>query len=297
MTTPIFSVVIPTYNRADKLRRALQSLAEQSCRAFEVLVCDDGSTDDTAAVVAEFTGKFPLRHLWEPNWGGPARPRNRGIQAAAGEWVCFLDADDWWYQEKLARVLPLTGEQDIVYHACHVHTPRGLQRRTKKSRQLKSPAFVDLMIEGNALITSSVCARRELLLASGGFAEERSLVAVEDYDLWLRLAAVTERFHFLAEPLGAYWTDGENISLYSERYIQREQALADRYLHRLTGEDRREAEFVFAYKIGIARKYMGQFAESRRHLAVAMHSRQPRIRFYSMFYYLLALLKRSYIIP
>lgn len=297
VTEPFFSVIIPTYNRADKLRRALASLVEQSCRDFEVLVCDDGSTDDTAVVVAEFSGTLPVSHLWEPNWGGPARPRNRGIQAAVGQWVCFLDADDWWYPHKLAQIRPLTGTNDIIYHACDVYTPRGKRPGTKKSRQLTVPAFVDLMKGGNGLITSAVAVRRTLLAKSGGFAEEKRFVAIEDYDLWLRLASLTDRFCFIPVALGVYWVDGDSISGFSQRFIEQEQALADRYMPQLPAIERREAECVLAYKIGIARKSLGQFSESRRQLAVAMRSRQPRIRLYAAAYYLLALLHSRYTLP
>jgi glycosyltransferase involved in cell wall biosynthesis len=293
---PTFSVVIPTYNRADKLQRALASLARQSCADFEVLVCDDGSTDHTAAVVASWQGWMDIRHFWESNSGGPARPRNLGIQAARGEWVCFLDADDWWYPHKLAQILPLIQVNDIVYHACDVYTPHGKQLRTKKSRQLTVPAFVDLMIGSNALITSSVCVRRQLLASCGGFDEDRALIAVEDYDLWLRLAAVTERFHFLREPLGAYWMDGDGISGFSERYIGQEQVLIDRYKPRLKDGDQREAEYLLAYKIGIARKHLGQYVECKQYFVQGMQSRQLKIRLYSMFYYLLATLRCPYII-
>src|SRR6266545_511842 len=101
---PFFSVVIPTYNRAEKLRRALESLLHQSYGDFEVLVCDDGSTDGTREVVSAYAGELQISYLWEENWGGPARPRNRGIAAAQGKWVCFLDADDWWHPDKLAKV-------------------------------------------------------------------------------------------------------------------------------------------------------------------------------------------------
>jgi len=295
-SAPLFSVIIPTYNRADKLQRALAALAEQSCRDFEVLVCDDGSSDHTAAVVAAWQGHQPIRHLWEPNWGGPARPRNRGIQAARGTWLCFLDADDWWYPRKLERILPLTTSSDVIYHACDVYTPRGKQRGLKKSRQLLSPVFADLLTGGNGLITSSVCVRRELLLEQGGFSEDKKFVAVEDYDLWLRLALQTERFAFVSDPLGAYWSDGENISGFTEQYIAREMALADRYLGYLQGEERREAERVFAYKIGIARKSLRQYGACRPYFVQSMGSRQARIRLYSLLYYLLALLHCPYVI-
>ena len=111
---PFFTVIIPTYNRAELLRRALESVHSQTYRDFEVIVCDDGSTDHTRDVANSFAGRMHMSYLRDENWGGPARPRNRGIQEASGEWLCFLDADDWWYPEKLAAVFALTSGVDVV---------------------------------------------------------------------------------------------------------------------------------------------------------------------------------------
>ncbi|MBT1072530.1 glycosyltransferase family 2 protein [Pelotalea chapellei] len=293
-TGPFFSVVISTYNRAKKLQRALDSLANQTFQNFEVLICDDGSTDDTAKVVSAAAERINVRHLWEPNWGGPAKPRNNGIKAAQGVWICFLDSDDWWYPAKLEKILPLTNHNDVVYHACDVYSPGGKRLRRKKSRQVTVPAFVDLMTRGNALITSSVCVRRDLLATSGGFIEDKTFIAIEDYDLWLRLALKTERFHFLSEPLGAYWADDENISGMSEKYITSELALSDKYLCRLHGTDRKEAEILLAYKIGIAKNHLKQFSDSKYYLTIGIKSHRIKIKLYSILYLILAKLRCHY---
>lgn len=294
---PFFSVVIPTYNRSEKVRRALESLEKQTCRDFEVIVCDDGSTDGTHDLVSAFAGKLRLSYLWEDNWGGPARPRNRGIAAARGRWVCFHDADDWWYPEKLAAVLSATGEADLIYHDCDVYTEQGKNRIGKRSRQMNPPVFVELMTRGCSLVTSSVCVKKEILEKTGGFAEERELVAVEDYDLWLRISRMTERFFHIPRPLGAYWIDQANISGYSENYIAREAAIFHRHAGCLPQAERDEAERLLAYKIGVAQKYLGAFAESRRLFREAMRSRQFKIQLYSRFYFLLALVKSRFTIP
>lgn len=294
---PFFSVVIPTYNRADKLRRALDGLRHQTCRDFEVIVCDDGSTDATREVVAAYAEALPLTYLWEANWGGPARPRNRGIAAARGEWVCFLDADDWWYPEKLAEVLLKTGEADLIYHDCDIHTEQGRRGVGKRCRQLRAPVFVELMISGCSLVTSSVCVKREMLEKSGGFAEEQELVAIEDYDLWLRIARITERFLHIPRSFGAYWVDQANISEFSENYITRETVVCRRYAGYLSRPDHDEAERLLAYKSGVAKNYLGEFAASRPFFRAAMRSRRPKIRLYALLYYVLALLGSRYTIP
>ncbi|HSY84814.1 MAG TPA: glycosyltransferase family 2 protein [Gemmatimonadaceae bacterium] len=99
MTSRSISVVIPTYNRAALLRRAVDSALAQTVRPTEILIVDDGSTDDTAAVAS--TLPAPVRYIATPN-GGVARARNTGIGAAQGDWIALLDSDDEWEPEKLA---------------------------------------------------------------------------------------------------------------------------------------------------------------------------------------------------
>src|SRR3954468_10533282 len=101
MVAPRFSVVIPTYNRAAYLAEAVRSVRDQTYPAHEIIVVDDGSTDNTAQVVEILANDgIPLRYLRQANQG-VAAARNRGIQAAAGDWIALLDSDDTWLPRKL----------------------------------------------------------------------------------------------------------------------------------------------------------------------------------------------------
>ena len=99
---PFFSVVIPTYNCANKIHRAIESVLSQSYSNFEVLVMDDGSTDNTEEIVSSFRDNR-IVYDKDSNFGGPARPRNRGIAIAKGDWICFLDSDDFWKKDFLSN--------------------------------------------------------------------------------------------------------------------------------------------------------------------------------------------------
>lgn len=114
---PAVSIVIPVYNREKEIQRGLESLANQTFDNFEVLVCDDGSTDATEAVVAAFPHKLRIQYIKGPHEGGPAGPRNRGWKQAKAPFVAFLDSDDWWMPQKLEKSIPLLeAGADIVYH-------------------------------------------------------------------------------------------------------------------------------------------------------------------------------------
>jgi glycosyltransferase involved in cell wall biosynthesis len=273
---PYFSVIIPCYNRKRELNRALESLCVQTFKDFDVLVCDDGSTDLTRDVVASFTGKMAVTYLREENWGGPARPRNNGLKVARGEWVCFLDSDDWWYPEKLATVFAFTHKADVIHHDCAVFDSSGKKFLQMRGRQLKKPVFIDLMTGWNALYTSTVCVKKTILDSVGGFSEDRALIAIEDFDLWTRISRVTDLFIHIPRILGAYWTDGGNISVFSEKSIARETAFYERFSVYLVSEERREAAKMLSYRKGIILWHLGHNTESRKMFVNALGTKRFR---------------------
>ncbi|MEI6214125.1 MAG: glycosyltransferase family A protein [Desulfuromonadales bacterium] len=280
-----FSIIIPTYNRAEKLRRALASLESQSFKEFEVIVCDDGSTDDTARVVELFVDKFLLHYIREENWGGPARPRNNGIKVARGQWICFLDSDDWWYPEKLASIMDFVGVSDVIHHDGDVYTDKGKKFRAIKGRQLIPPAFVDLMSNGNALINSSVCVRRSVLDNVGYFTERSDLISIEDYDLWLRISRVTEAFTHIPAKLCAYWKGNDNISADINTYIQRLSIIQQLHSCFLEEMFRGESGVWFTYLLGKCYLQLGNPAAASEYFLTSSQSSRMRYAALSKIYF------------
>ena len=212
---PFFSIVIPTYNRASKLKITLESVIAQTFPDFELLVMDDGSTDNTEAVVKSFLDPR-IRYEWAANSGGPATPRNRGIDAASADWICFLDADDRWYKDKLKRVAEIittTSNLDLV---CHNEIKSVLTSGSTTPLRYGpfEPDFYRVMlIWGNRVSTSAVSVRRDFLNKHGlRFNQSPDYVIVEDYDMWLRIAFYGGVFKFIAEYLGEYLIENDNIS-------------------------------------------------------------------------------------
>lgn len=243
---PLFSVVIPTYNRANKLKKTLDSVVAQSFVDFEVLVMDDGSTDDTKAVVESFRDAR-IRYEWAPNSGGPAAPRNRGLMHASGMYVAFLDSDDWWNPDKLKICHKFLEKGfDVVYHELEIIGPGNRARRRRiGSWQVKSPVQIDLLLRGNALATSSVVVRRDVIGKVSAFNESRAMVACEDYNLWLQLAGVTERFLYCPDVLGYYVDEGKGIS--SKDMSSPTMHAIEPFIHKLSQSQRKHVEAMVSY--------------------------------------------------
>jgi glycosyltransferase involved in cell wall biosynthesis len=181
---PLVSVIIPTYNRADLVQEALASVKAQTFRDFEIVVVDDGGTDGTCETLA--TGQ-EIRVLRHPHRRGVAAARNLGVAAARGEWLAFLDSDDLWLPDKLARQILLLKAQPglLICQTDETWVRRGV-RVNKPAAHRKVAGRIFLPSLSRCMISpSAVMLHRRLLEDHGAF--DATLPAAEDYDLWLRL--------------------------------------------------------------------------------------------------------------
>jgi glycosyltransferase involved in cell wall biosynthesis len=185
---PMVSVIIATYNRARYLPATVASVLGQTFHDFELIVVDDGSTDDTAVVLKPFQGR--LRYVYQENAERGAA-RNRGLRLASGKYVAFLDSDDLWAPNKLeAEVETLRRRPGLglVYSdACYIDSegrPCGQVRRRLREGDVIEHIGCDNFIPFGAHL-----ADRERFLAAGAFSEDRLLSGSEDWEAWARLAA------------------------------------------------------------------------------------------------------------
>jgi len=208
MSSNDVAVVIPAHNAAAFLPLALQSLQQQTQPPHEVVVVDDGSTDDTAAV-AEGLGATVVRQAQR----GPAAARNRGIEVSRSPLVAFLDADDWFAPAKLGRQIDRLvdlGAMAVCSDAWIV-TGDNVERSKNERRVVPAVLTLEKLLQGNPVICSTMLVRREALQQVGPFDEDPDLVASEDYDLWLRLAR-REPIAYMAEPLAFYRVHDQSLS-------------------------------------------------------------------------------------
>lgn len=207
--SPLFSVVIPTFNCAPYVAQAIESALGQTVgrASLEVIVLDDGSSDGTADVVRAFGDAVRFERL--PH-GGVSRARNAGIAAARGQYVAFLDADDYWFEQRLERAAALLGSEARIFVNTEYFIETAGARAPQpyyKSRglrclfELPAAAQLEFSLEDN-FISSMAIAPRAALLDAGGFSPH--LRYGEDWDLWLRMLGAGYAVRLVDEPSAVY---------------------------------------------------------------------------------------------
>jgi glycosyltransferase involved in cell wall biosynthesis len=196
MTSPQVSIILPTFNRLEYLQAAVDSVFAQTFTDWELIVADDGSDAETAGWLASLAAAPRVSVLRLPHTGNPGAVRNAGLRAARGEYVAFLDSDDVWLPQKLARQLASLGEhpQRIWSHTAFAVIDDAGQP-AGGSQQHSWPAAEGWVLESLVrmelvIAPASVVVRRQALEQLGGF--DVAQRACEDYDLWLRLARLSE---------------------------------------------------------------------------------------------------------
>ena len=219
MGAPLVSVVIPAYNCAGVIAETLNSVSRQTYANIEIVVVDDGSSDDTGKVVDGFSGNGKVRYFRQEN-GGPGSARNTGILAANGAYIAFLDADDSLTPDSIEKRMALIREADgleLVYSNYFIQRPDG---SAKHRFDDKYPGKRDssirqwphgVVFEGSPtdifeipfdFWTAGVLASRNLLRLTGPFRTDISVG--EDRDMWIRLSMNAGRIGYVGSPVATY---------------------------------------------------------------------------------------------
>jgi len=232
--SPLVSVIIPTYNRAGTVRRAIRSVLSQDYQNFEVLVVDDGSTDETPSLFGGNVEDGRLKFIrLERNVGG-AQARNAGLALARGEFIAFLDSDDEWFPSKLTKQLErfreLPEEYGLVY--CGLLLAHSNRRPEREFVGNASGFFLEELLVQNLIGSMScVMVKKRCLEQLGGL--DPLMKSCQDWDLYIRLMKIC-RFHVVGEPLVRYSINKEDqwrISNRTGSVLRGHLRLMEKYRH------------------------------------------------------------------
>ncbi len=202
------SVIIPSYNGSEYLPDTLDSVLKQTYTDYEIIIVDDGSSDDTKEVVERYQRKFPkkIKYIYQKN-AGPASARNNGIRNSSGEFIAFVDCDDIWVPEKLEvqvdylRKYPQYG---FVFSDVFALDEDG--KVGKNMMRFKHPESGDIfysLLKENFVMTLTLVARRKCIEKVNGFLEDQSIFTSEDHYCWLKMANYYEGA-YIYMPLAHY---------------------------------------------------------------------------------------------
>lgn len=210
---PFFSVVIPTYNRLDLLKKTLESVFKQTFKNFEIITIDNFSSDNTEKYIKNIKKKNLIYKKINNN-GIIGISRNEGIKIAKGQWIAFLDSDDTWKKNKLLTVYNSIkkNKSDLFFHNIEII-------KKKKSKIIfprnvnYNDFFKDLLVKGNIIPLSSAVVNKNFLLKNNlKFTVKKEMITVEDYDFFLKIALKKAKFYFIKKKLGTCLVHQDGLS-------------------------------------------------------------------------------------
>ena len=206
-----FSVIIPLYNKAPYVKKAMDSVLSQTFKDYELIIVDDGSTDESYLIAKEsFEGTKVNYSLIQQENAGVSTARNNGVAASKGDYICFLDADDWWAPTFLERMNSFINDYPDagIYGTNYYYVKNGRQRICVTTAETGYINYCKVYAEKlqMPLWTGAVCIPRRVFEEFGGFRPQLKLG--EDFDLWIKIA-LKYKVAFLNEPLAYYFQDSD----------------------------------------------------------------------------------------
>lgn len=214
---PKISIIIPVYNGAKFLDKTIQSVLAQTFADWELIIIDDQSTDNSRDIIKSLESSDQRIHsvFLEKNSGGPAIPKNIGLESAKGEFIAFLDQDDVWLPEKLEKQFGLfefSNKPKLELVSCFVNIRDKEGKLLSQHNKNYRNDIVKHLTKINFLMTSScIMVKREVFKKVGVF--DSQFKVNDDWDMWLRIAEAGWAFDFVPEYLVNYISHGDNVSL------------------------------------------------------------------------------------
>ena len=213
---PFFSIILPTFNSYDYLRNAIISIVNQTFIEWELIIIDNYSSDNTIKLIKSFNDSR-IKFYKIRNKGIHAKSRNFGIKKALADWVCFIDSDDTWYANKLEITKNYIDKynSDLLYHSLNFINKNFLFLKkpiADKNNEIVKPIFKDFVKNGNGIGQSSVVVKKKMLKKIGYISEHKDKFAWEDFDTWVRISLISNKFKHIPIILGSISVGEKNIS-------------------------------------------------------------------------------------
>lgn len=258
---PAVSVIMPTYNRVDYLKKSVQSVLDQTFNDFEIIIINNYSIDNTLNVISDFADER-IKVINFKNDGIIAKSRNQGIMKSVGKYIAFLDDDDLWCKDKLEiqiKYLESHPEFDLAYSNAVIIDEHGNRKDLLiNPREIKTGRTFFNILYNNSIATLTVLMKREIIETIGLLNEDPLVRAAEDYDYWLR-ASLNYEFGYIDKPLALYRIHSECVSMGVNRPLLRQKTLINFYLNKeLSQNNHREIiKSIERLNVDIAVHYWG----------------------------------------
>ena len=266
------SVVIPSYNRKDFLKRSIDSAINQTKKPLEIIVVDDGSTDGTEAMIKS---DYDFVKFIKQKNKGVSAARNIGIKVSIGEWICFLDSDDEWKKDKLEKQINAMKSNPgyKFFHSNEIWIKNGLRINQKKKHKKYGGDIFDKCLDMCRISPSSVMIDKTVFDEVGNFNEY--LVVCEDYELWLRICD-KYRVFFIDEPLIIKYGGHQGQLSYSIESIENHRIKALEYLilENLNRKNKRHAIQMLLSKLNI---YLKGLVKRKKNYEIAVYEEKIKV--------------------
>ena len=229
---PAISIVIPTYNHAEYLQQALQSVIDQTFHDWEAIIVNNFSDDATLQIIEQFN-EPRFRVINFRNHGVIAASRNEGLRNSLAPVIAFLDSDDTWYKDKLSKCMSeFENGADVVCHGENWISDSSVPRAVFYGPAAHA-TYRNLLFRGNCISTSATLVNKEVLEQLSGFSENPSFITAEDYELWMRISLATTNFVFVHEILGEFRRHDKSASSSVDKHLTAEIAVINHHVEQM----------------------------------------------------------------
>ncbi|WP_297678211.1 glycosyltransferase family 2 protein [uncultured Bacteroides sp.] len=285
----LFSVVIPTYNRANLIKRCIESVVRQTYQNWEALIVDNYSDDNTAEIISSFHDER-IRYYKNHNYGVISVSRNFALEKSNGDWICFLDSDDYWASNKLERLLPYLNDFDIIYHGYESNMVRRLLGNSRRLfYTVKEPAVAYVLQRGDPF-NPTCTAVSKFCIGDIRFSEDKDLYAIEDYDFFLQLLLKHPRIKHLKEYL-AFYDVTTGVSHNQKEHLNRSRLIYLKYKHLLTKNEFRNVLKLYMFLRGVNYIHT-DLKKACKYLKIGVYSDVKEVRLLSCKWLLIAYIFR-----